>query len=148
MFLAIPVDVVIDLGREKKLHAAKKEVKEGRIRPTYTYSVQLTRPGCRWHFFLRSWRTVIHFCRSSMATCLVVYKGKFVLEFLFSGEISIVSSYFNSPLQSKLKPSASVDQKCHHYCQASNVELPVTISFFNVNPPRSVVNAEIRFWKQ
>ena len=37
------------------------------------------------------------------------------------------------PLQSKLKPRASVDKKCHRYCQASNVELPVTISFFNVD---------------
>ena len=69
---------LIELGREKKPHAAKKEVKEERIRWTYTYSVQLTRPDCHWHFFLGSWRNVIQFCRSSMATCVVVYKAKIV----------------------------------------------------------------------
>ena len=131
---------LIDLGREKKPHAAEKEVKEEWIRRTYTYSKQLTRPDCRWHFFLGSWRTVIHFCRSSMATCVVVYKAKIVktwrklcFRITVSEEISIFSSYFNSPLQSKLKPRASVDKKCHRYCQASNVELPVTISFVNVD---------------
>ena len=75
------------------------------------------------------------------------FGGNFVLELLFSEEISIFSSYFNSPLESKLKPRASVDKKCHRYCQASNVELPVTISFFKVDQvlKTTIQRRELRF---
>ena len=141
---------------ERKKNGSDQKRGEGRwIRRTYTYSVQLTRPDCHWHFFLGSWGTVIHFWRSSMATCVVAYKAKIVkswrkicLRITVFWKIPIFSSHFNSPLQSKLKPRASVDKKCHRYCQASNVELPVTRSFLNINPPKSVVNAKIRFWKE
>ena len=90
-----------------------------------------------------------------MATCVVAYKAKIVkswtkicFRITVFRKIPIFGSHFHSPLQSKLKPRASVDKKCHRYCQASNVELPITRSFFNINPPKSVVYAKIRFWKE